>query len=387
VLDLSEAIAGPFAARLLGDFGASVIKVEKPHGGDAARYFEPLKADAPETERSLLFQYLNWNKRSVTLDLSQDSAKPILKKLIENSDIVIESFRPGQLAAWGLPFDKLFEWNPNAVITSVTNFGQNGPYADYEADDLIIYAMSGVMAISGREDLEPLKHGLQQAAFCAGLNAAYASLAARTVTSRFGGHEHVDLSIHECVSSELVANQPPYVFRGLVQGRPPRVKDVFAGDPLLTKEGFLTIQMGGGAPAEEFATLFGREEFRDPEMRSNRGDRMEEVRAMLSEILAQKPARQWFEEGTALRLLVGMVQGAKDLLDCPQLEERKFFWDMDHPATGKFRFPGEIVKLSKSPAQLRQRSPLLGEHTSEVLCDEIGLSSDELRQLRQAGVV
>ena len=159
VLDLSHGIAGPFAARLLGDHGADVIKIERPSSGDFARTLSPLKHDAPFPEQSLLFQYLNWNKRSLALDLRLDENKPLLRRLIEHSDVVIESFRPGRLQAWGLGVDQLLEWKPSLVVTSITNFGQTGPYATFSASDLTLQAMSGIMQISGQVDREPLKHG------------------------------------------------------------------------------------------------------------------------------------------------------------------------------------------------------------------------------------
>jgi crotonobetainyl-CoA:carnitine CoA-transferase CaiB-like acyl-CoA transferase len=185
VLDLSQGIAGPFAARLLGDHDADVIKVEPPHRGDEGRRLAPLKADAPEPEQSLLFQYLNWNKRSVALDLTTAFGQRNLRALIERSDILIESFRPGTLEAWGISVDTMLEWNPRLVVTSITNYGQTGPYARYEASDLTLQAMSGIMAISGQVDREPLKHGLSQSYYCAGLTGAYASIMAYTAAERF----------------------------------------------------------------------------------------------------------------------------------------------------------------------------------------------------------
>src|SRR3954464_3909806 len=150
VLDLSHGVAGPFAARLLGDFGADVIKVEEPGRGDFVRREEPLERDAPEPEQSLLFEYLNWNKRGVTLDLRNAASHAALRRLVERSDIVIEAFRPGTLDRWDIGVPRLMDWNPNLVVTSVTNFGQTGPYAGYAATDLVIHAMSGIMQISGR---------------------------------------------------------------------------------------------------------------------------------------------------------------------------------------------------------------------------------------------
>ena len=383
VLDLSHGIAGPFAARLLGDFGADVIKIEKPGTGDFARFLAPLKSDAPAPEQSLLFQYLNWNKRSVALDLRTPEARPTLKKLVEASDIVIESFRPGTLNGWGLGVDRMLEWNPRVVFTSVTNFGQTGPYANYRASDLVLQAMSGIMQISGRVDREPLKHGLAQSYYCAGLNAAYASLVAYTAAAVDGFGEHVDLSIHECLASELVLNQSYYAFLGAVQGRRAVVQDPFAGEPIPARKGFLAVQTGGGAPFEGYADLFEREEFRDPKFASapQREQRVPEVRALLEECLADKDAKDLFLKGAQRRLLVGVVQGAEDLLECEHLRARDFFIDLEHPATGSFRFPGELVKLSATPMSVRRRSPLLDEHRFEVLVDELGLTLAEVESL------
>ncbi|OGA04621.1 MAG: hypothetical protein A3H35_13440 [Betaproteobacteria bacterium RIFCSPLOWO2_02_FULL_62_17] len=371
VLDLSHGIAGPFAARLLGDFGADVIKIEKPGTGDFARFLEPLKKDAPAPEQSLLFQYLNWNKRSIALDLRTAEARPILKDLIEASDIVIESFRPGTLDGWSLGFDQMFEWNPRAVLTSVTNFGETGPYANYRASDLVLQAMSGIMQISGRVDREPLKHGLSQSCYCAGLNAAYASLMAYTAAVADGIGEHVDVSMHECLASELVLNEAYYAFLGAVQGRRAVVQDPFSGEPIAARKGFLALQTGGGAPFENYADLFEREEFRDPKYASppQREQRAAEVRALLEECLADKDAKDMFLKGAQRRLLVGMVQGAADLLECEHLHARDFFVDVDHPVTGRYKFPGELVKLSATPMSVRRRAPLLDEHRAEVLAE------------------
>jgi crotonobetainyl-CoA:carnitine CoA-transferase CaiB-like acyl-CoA transferase len=214
VLDLSQDIAGPLAARLLGDFGAEVVKVEPP-GGEPGRTLHPLLHEGPASERSLMFAYLNWNKRGITLDLAGDAGRAALRRLVERSDIVIESFRPGE----GVTPGELMAWNPRAVVSSVTDFGRTGPHAHYVGSDLVHQAMGGIMQISGQADRAPLKHGLNQAYLCGGLNAAYATLAAYTAAERDGIGEHVDLSVQECLVSELVTCETYYTFMGAVQGR------------------------------------------------------------------------------------------------------------------------------------------------------------------------
>jgi crotonobetainyl-CoA:carnitine CoA-transferase CaiB-like acyl-CoA transferase len=298
---------------------------------------------------------------------------------VSRCDILIESFRPGTLAAWGLPVDQLMAWNPRLVVTSVTDFGQSGPYAAFVASDLVLQAMSGIMQISGSVDREPLKHGLSQSYFCGGFNAAYACLAAYLAASRDGVGEHVDLSLHECLASELVFNQSFYAFLGAVQGRRAVVQDPFDGEPLPTRSGYLSVQAGGGAPFESFAALFGQPELRDPEYATpaQRVAHAPHLRELLRKRLAETDAKQLFLEGSRQRLLLGMVQSPAELLRCEHLHARGLFRDIEHPATGRFAHPTEIVKLSGTPMRVRRRSPMLGEHTGQILAElqEAGAAS------------
>jgi crotonobetainyl-CoA:carnitine CoA-transferase CaiB-like acyl-CoA transferase len=385
VLDLSHGVAGPFAARLLGDLGADVIKVEEPVRGDLARQEEPLKPGAAEPEQSLLFQYLNWNKRGVTLDLRNEASHAALRNLVEQSDIVIEAFCPGTLDRWGIGVERLHEWNPNLVVTSVTNFGQTGPYASYSATDLTLHAMGGIMQVSGRVDRDPLKHGLQQSLFCAGLNAAYATLAARMAVVTTGGPgEHVDLSIHEVLASEHHSNSPIYAFLGVVQGRRAVLQDPFSGEPIPTKNGYLSLQAGGGMPFSDFADFLGIPELRDKFATPGARVRaVDEVRKLIEDAVADKDAKDVFLAGAKRRLLTGFVQTAADLLACPHLEAREFWSNIDHPATGKHKFPAELVKLSKTPVTIRRRAPLLGEHNAEVLGSELKFCAEDIAAMQK----
>lgn len=382
VLDLSQGIAGPFAARLLGDHDADVIKVEPPRTGESGRTLAPLKVDAPAPEQSLLFQYLNWNKRSVALDITQAVGQRTLRALIERSDILIESFRPGYLDSLGLSVDKMLVWNPRLVVTSITNYGQTGPYAHYEASDLTLQAMSGIMQISGQVDREPLKHGLSQSYYCAGLTGAYASIMAYTAAQQDQFGEHVDVSIHECLASELVLNESYYAFLGAIQGRRAIVQDPFAGEPIATRKGYVAFQTGGGAPFETFAELFDRPEFLEKRFTSppERERRVPEVRALLEECVADRDAKEVFLAGAKKRLLLGVVQGASDLLQCEHLEERKAFANVSHPDTDtNLRLPAELTKLSLTPTALRRRAPRLDEHRHEILVELLGLNESEVR--------
>jgi crotonobetainyl-CoA:carnitine CoA-transferase CaiB-like acyl-CoA transferase len=364
VLDLSQGIAGPFAARLLGDFGAEVVKVEPP-GGEPGRKLHPLLQEGPASERSLMFAYLNWNKRGIELDLSSDEGRAALRRLVERSDIVIESFRSGT----GPTPQQLLEWNPRLVVTSITDFGREGPYAHYIASDLVHQAMSGIMQISGQADRAPLKHGLNQAYLCGGLNAAYATLAAHTAAERDGIGEHVDLSVQECLVSELVTCETYYTFMGAVQGRRLAVQDPYSGAPIATKRGYLSFQASLAVPNETFADIFRCEALRDPKFASNkqRSQHVEEVRALIAEAVQEREAKELFLEGSQKRALMGVVQTAPDLLACEQLAAREFWVEVQHPSGRSFRYPGELARMTLTPTRVRRRAPLLGEHTREVL--------------------
>jgi crotonobetainyl-CoA:carnitine CoA-transferase CaiB-like acyl-CoA transferase len=367
VLDLSQGIAGPLAARLLGDFGADVIKIEPP-SGDPARSWAPLVEEGPEAERSLLFAYLNWNKRGMTLDLGSEADRRALEALMRGSDIVIESSRPGALAALGLAPAQMRAWNRRLVVCSVTDFGQEGPYAGYIGSDLVHQAMSGIMQISGQADRPPLKHGLEQAYFCAGLNAAYATLAAHCAAERDGIGDHVDLSVQECLVSELVTCETYYSFMGAIQGRRLPVQDPFSGAPIQTRRGWLSFQSGGPMPTETFADLFHNEALRDPRFLSNRqrSQHVAEVRELVAASVVERDAKEIFIEGSRRRLLMGVVQTAPDLLACEQLAERGFFAEVGHPGGRSFRYPAELARLSATPTRIARRAPLLGEHNGQL---------------------
>ena len=364
VLDLSEGIAGAFAARLLGDHGAEVIKVEPPEG-EPGRALHPLLDEGPESERSLMFAYLNWNKRGMQLDLASEAGMATLQRLVERSDIVIESFKPG----YGLTPEQLLAWNPRAVVTSVTDFGRTGPYANYAGSDLVLQAMSGIMQISGQADRAPLKHGLNQAYLCGGMNAAYATLAAFFAAERDGVGEHVDLSILECLVSELVTCETYYTFMGAIQGRRLAVQDPYSGAPIETRRGYLSFQASLSVPNETFADIFDCEALRDPKFASNkqRSQHVEEVRALIAEAVKNRDAKDLFLKGQQMRALMGMVQTAPDLLECEQLAARNCFVDLPHPAGPSFRHVGELARMSKTPTSVRRPAPRLGEHTAEIL--------------------
>src|SRR5262245_48939648 len=222
VLDIGHYIAGPWSAKMLADMGADVIKVERPDGGDPARNYGPFPNDVPHPEKSGLFLFLNINKRGITLNLKSDSGKAIFESLVKWADVVVENYAPGTMEKLGLGWDQLSAWNPRLVMTSISNFGQFGPYRDYKATDLILYAMGVIMNISGEHEREPLGHALEQAQKVAGRGATTATMAAIFQQAREGVGQHIDYSIQEAMNFSLAGTNNLYAYMGAITGRGPK---------------------------------------------------------------------------------------------------------------------------------------------------------------------
>ncbi len=386
VLDLSQDIAGSFCSRLLADYGAEVIKVEPPTGA-ALRCQGPFQRDDPHQEKSLLFFVLNVNKLGVTLNLESSGGPELLKKLAAHADVVVESYKPGHLESLGVGYEALRELNPRLVLTSITPFGQSGPYSGYEGDELMCYAMSTIMSISGTQDREPLKHGGFQAQYEGGLNGAGATTMALFHQSMTGEGQHLDVCITECVASTMLATQSMYAYTGGVQARRPDVGTLF-GNPIPCADGWVIGQTGGGATWDTQVDFYGKEELRDSRF-SEAGQRINngaDMDALMVEGIKDRGRWELFHEASAKRMLFGLVQTPEDLASCPQLESRGFFREIEHPVMGHVRLPAVLLNMSATPYQLRRTAPLLGQHNPEVY-GELGLSPEDLTRLRRMDVI
>jgi crotonobetainyl-CoA:carnitine CoA-transferase CaiB-like acyl-CoA transferase len=375
VVELGGGIAGPFAARLLGDLGADVIKVEPP-GGDPLRGAEPTVEDPRGGRVSLLFEYLNWNKRSLVADLGGDEGREHLLELITPEVIVVDALGPGGLEDAGLPRSILRERAPKGVVVSVSPFGLGGPYSRWRGSDLVLQAMSGLMAISGVSDREPLSHGLRQSDYCTGLNVAYVALAAHLAALRQGIGAGIDVSARDCLASELVLNEAHYAFLGAIQGRRPPVQDPFLGEPLPTSDGWISLQTSGLVSTAQIAEFLdepriAEDRFATTERRTLNAH---ELSAVLEQHLCERRASELFDLASRRGLLSGFVQTARDLLACPQLEARQAFVEFEGlTARGRpVRFPARLARLSATPTTVRTRAPALGQAGDHQRPPEVG---------------
>ncbi|CUR58473.1 putative Formyl-CoA transferase [metagenome] len=360
VIELGSDISGAFAARILGDFGAEVTKIEPP-GGDPLR-----GAGAATTSESALFEYLAWNKGSAVLDLTAGHGRAALVERLGRADVVITSLSPAEARRLGVEPAAIRAWAPHAVVVSVTDFGSAGPFSDWRATDLVLQAMGGVMAISGRVDREPLRRGLRQSHYYAGLNAAYAATAGVFAARTSGEGVLVDLARRECVSAELVMNQALYAFLGLLQSRPPALADPFGGYPLETADGFVALQASSAAPMNRLADLFDDDRLNRPAYASKEGRTAHatEIQDVISPRLTSTSARQLFLDAAGQGCIAGFVQSASEMLSCDQLRARSGLGVVPglHGSDGPLVLPSSFARFSGWGVSASGRgAPAVGE--------------------------
>ena len=397
ILDLTQGVAGPYCTKLLSDYGADVLKIERPEGGDPARRAGPFPDDEPHPERSGLFLDLNTGKRSLTLNLKTESGQRILRRLAADSDAVVENFRPGTLARLGLSEEQLAELNPAAALVSISNFGQHGPYRDFEADDMLLYAMGGGLAITAYPGREPSRPWLYAPLFLAGAMSASYSLGAITSSVRFGEGERVDLSIQEILASSLARasqNLMAYSYGG----------ELFVTEDCnLRASAFPNGVYGGQLPCKDgyvnflcypywwdrFCRMVGREDLIDDSSYSDNlldpafGPQLD---ALIYPWLLERTKIEVMDAAQAQGVPVAALNTTADLFADRQLRARGYFIELDHPETGPREYPGAQFKMSETPASIR-RAPLLGEHTLEVLTEQLGYTPEDVSILRQRNVV
>jgi crotonobetainyl-CoA:carnitine CoA-transferase CaiB-like acyl-CoA transferase len=388
VLDMSRGLAGPFCARLLGDFGADVIKIEPP-GGECGRRMPPFFRNDPHHEKSLFFLLANLNKRGITLDIQHPEGADLLLQLANTADVVIEDNAPGYLESLGLGHQSLAQENPALIMTSITPFGQEGPYSGYKGNEIVTYATSGIMAISGTTDREPLKHGGFPAQYEAGMNGMLATLTALLARDVTGLGQHVDVSVQEVVTSSLVINQPFYSFAGGVQGRRRPTGSSF-GNVTPCKDGYFVVQEGGGASWESIADFFRRPELKEEKFATpgNRVANGQELDEIIVDATKDRTMAEMFKTASEqYRMLLGIVQTPADLAGCPQLAARHFYEEVDHPVIGRVRVPFRLWSMSEAGATLRRPAPLLGQHNEEIYGELLGYAPHQVAALRDSGIV
>ena len=393
VLELTHRPSGAFCAKLLADQGADTIKVEPPGWGDQSRHEPPFIDDVPHPDRSTTFLAFNTNKRGITLDVEQPGGRELFLRLSHSADVVIESYPPGGLAELGLDYETLAQDNPRLIFVSITYFGQDGPYAEYQGDDLVAQAMGGYLyAVTGSAAEPPMGTALQQMEITAARNGAVAVMAALLRREQTERGTHIDVSTMEAAVSTPSGLIHPYTYTGRSPHRGGSDGNVMDGMHLPTLDGEVTLTTAGtgGRPMQAWAEFLEEPGLTDPKF-ATRGGRMEhweELYSLVAPKLAQWTNLDLMRETMVRGLVIGLVQTPTQVVESPHLEERGFLVEMDHARAGLLKYPGSGFFIDGENAMASVRSaPRLGEHNVEILCGELGLTVRDLGLLRAARVI
>ena len=378
---------GRTAPKLLADFGADVVKIERPGAGDAARAMGPFAGDTPHPELSLPFLYLNTSKRGVTLNLKSRTGRAIALRLAAQADVVVENFSPRVMPSLGLDYDTLKAANPGLVMVSVSNFGQTGPYRDHKATEIVEYALGGMAYIFGSQDREPLMHAYSQAQYKAGTNAAAAAAIAVFQRMMTGRGQYVDVSIQESMTTALRDTASVYSYQGGVKTRVATHTGEMPRGPVRAGDGYVVPIVFGGVDWSDLAGFLGEpalaeERFATPQ---GRRDNARELRELLDGAIGRHDAADLFYAAHERRgYIFGLVQDAAQLVDNPQYKHRGYFAEVEHPVAGRAAYPGAPFTMSGTPWRARTPAPTLGQHNAEVL-GELGFTRKDLAALRANG--
>jgi len=398
VLDLSRVLAGPWAGQLLGDLGADVIKVERPNAGDDTRTWGPpyLKdAEGHDTREAAYYLCTNRNKRSITVDMAAPAGQALLRDLAKQCDVVIENFKTGSLAQYGLDYASLRALNPRIVYCSITGFGQTGPYAHRAGYDFLIQGMGGLMSITGKPDGEegggPVKVGVALTDIMTGLYASNAILAALQARQSTGAGQHIDMALLD-VGVACLANQSMnYLYSG---NAPKRMGNAHPNtvpyQDFPTADGYMILAIGNDGQFAKFCGAVGRAEWAtDPRFATNAA--RVEHRATLIPLMRQttvmRSTREWIATFEQVGVPCGPINSLDEVFADPQVRARGLQIEMEHSVGGNIPLVANPIRMSGTPVQYRRAPPLLGEHTREVLADVLGMGAADIDALKAKGVV
>jgi len=380
VLDLTRALAGPYCTMLLADYGAEVIKVELPGTGDDTRGWGPPFVEG----ESAYFMSINRNKKSLTLDMKNTRSKDILERMIKQSDIIVENFRPGAADRLGLGYEQVKKINPKIIYCSISGFGQDGPYRELPGFDQTLQGMGGMMSITGEPDGPPMKVGVAIADISGGMFAGFGIMLALFHREKTGKGQWVDTSLLDSQIAWLTYRAGEFFASGKLPEK------VGSGHPMIVpyqafkaKDEYINIAAGNDQLWKRFCKVINMENIMDdPKFVTNakRVENRKELIAILSKIIETKTGAEWLKLLEDAGIPAGPIYTLDKLFSDPQVLHRKMMVELTHPKAGKIKVTGVPVKLSEAPGKITAPPPLLGQHNKEVLKD-LGYSAEEIEKL------
>ncbi len=396
VLDLTRILAGPFCTQILGDLGADVIKIERPGVGDDTRRFGPPflhDANGDATAESAYFMGANRNKRSVAVDIGKPEGQALIRDIAAKSDLLVENFKMGNLARYGLGYDDLKDAMPGLVYCSITGFGQTGPYAERPGYDPLIQAMGGIMSVTGAPDGEPMKAGVPIADIMAGMYACTAICAALRSREVTGKGQYIDIGMLDTQVAWLSIQAMNYLVGGanperLGNGHP----NIVPYQVFETEDGHVMLTIGNDSQFQRFCDFVGRPELAEDDRFVTNAARVANRTALVEQmkpLLAARSSAVWLEEMEKRTIGCGPINSIDQVFADPHVKAREMVIGMKHPAVGGQEVPlvASPLRFSETPVSYRHAPPMVGEHTDEVLRELLGLDEAALGRLRAAGAI
>ena len=398
VLDLSRVLAGPWAGQNLADLGAEVIKVERPKVGDDSRAFGPpwvKDKDGRETRDSAYFTSANRGKKSITVNVAKPEGQELIRALAGKCDVLIENYKHGDLARYGLGYDDLKGANPRLIYCSVTGFGQTGPYRERPGYDFMIQGMGGMMSVTGEPDGAPgggpQRAGVPIADIITGMYASIAICAALAHRAQTGAGQHLDLALLDSQIALLAYQNTNYFSTGKPPGRIGNLHpNIVPYQPFRSSDGEVIVACGNDNLFRKFCDVAGCAALaQDPRFATN-GKRVEnrvEISQLIQEIFGRKTTAEWLELLESAGVPNGPINNLAQVFEEPQVKARGVKIELDHAAAGKLPLVASPMRFSATPLEYRLAPPLLGEHTDQVLREMLGLDANEIAKLRGDSVI
>ena len=386
VLDLTRVLAGPYASMVLADLGAEVLKIELPEKGDESRGFGPF-----QNGESAYFTSVNRGKKSVTVDLRTAAGCALAKRLVRECDVLLENFRPGSMARFGLDYESLQRENPRLVYASISGFGQTGPYAQRPAYDVIIQAMGGISSITGEPGGAPVRVGSSIADLSSALFGVIGILAAWGRAKETGQGQQVDISMLDCQVALLENAVARYYVNGEVpQPLGSRHPTITPFQYFAAADGYIVIAAGNDGLWRKLCMALELEELAEDKRFADNAARTQNHAAMeplLAEAFRARSVEAWCEVLGAAGIPCGPIHDVGQVCNDVQVAARNMIIELEHPVAGRQKMPNTPLKFSQTPIDLQEPAPLLGQHTEQVLGEWLGLSVEELEALRAEGTI
>ena len=394
VLDLSRVLAGPWAGQNLADLGAEVIKIERPGVGDDSRAFGPpwvKDRDGKDTRDSAYFTSANRGKKSVTVNLALAEGQALARELALACDVLIENYKYGDLARYGLGYEQLRELNPRLVYCSVTGFGHTGPYRERPGYDFMIQGMGGMMSVTGEPDGTPQRAGVPIADIITGMYASIAICAALAHREHSGRGQHLDLALLDSQIALLAYQNTNYFATGVPPARIGNLHpNIVPYQPFRASDGELILACGNDNLYRKFCEAAGCPELARDARYATNGKRVEnraELARLLGDVFSKRTKREWLEVLQAAGVPNGPINDVAQVFEEPQVKARGVRIELEHAAAGRLSMVASPMRFSGTPIEYQSAPPVLGQHTAEVLRELLGKKDADIARLRDGGVI